>query len=98
MRRSAENVTKAYFVNVMCDFMRSPVSDRVISTSMTIVLALSFITESPVPPMVWNGFKGIGDRLAVVANCTNLPHQADEIERRDPFTKEIPYDWALKHG
>ena len=22
----------------------------------------------------------------------------DEIERLDPFTPEIPYDWELKHG
>ena len=53
MRRSAENVTKDYLVKVMCDFMRSPVSERVMSTSMTMVLALSFITESPVPAMVF---------------------------------------------
>jgi hypothetical protein len=25
-------------------------------------------------------------------------HDPDEIERIDPFTNEIPYDWGLKHG
>jgi dTDP-4-dehydrorhamnose 3,5-epimerase len=51
-----------------------------------------------VPPMVWNGFKGIGDETAVVANCATIPHSPDEIDRRDPFDPSVPYDWALKHG
>jgi len=50
-----------------------------------------------VPPMVWNGFKGIGNETAVVANCATLLHSPDEIDRRDPFDPSIPYDWALKH-
>ncbi len=50
-----------------------------------------------VPPMVWNGFKGIGNETAVVANCATIPHSPDEIDRRDPFDPLIPYDWALKH-
>jgi len=51
-----------------------------------------------VPPKVWNGFKGIGDKMAIVANCSSIPHRPDEIDRMDPFTKEIPYDWSLRHG
>lgn len=50
-----------------------------------------------VPPMVWNGFKGIGDEMAIVANCTTILHSPDEIDRRDPFDPSIPYDWAIKH-
>ena len=50
-----------------------------------------------VPTMVWNGFKGIGNEMAVVANCATIPHSPDEIDRRDPFDPSIPYDWALKH-
>lgn len=50
-----------------------------------------------VPPMIWNGFKGIGSVTALVANCATLPHHPTEIERRDPFDPRIPYDWALKH-
>jgi dTDP-4-dehydrorhamnose 3,5-epimerase len=51
-----------------------------------------------IPPMVWNGFKGEGVGLALVANCATIPHDPDEIERLDPFDNEIPYDWALRHG
>ena len=47
-----------------------------------------------VPPMVWNGFKGIGTSMALVANCATLPHAGDEIERCDPHDCHIPYSWA----
>jgi dTDP-4-dehydrorhamnose 3,5-epimerase len=50
-----------------------------------------------VPPMVWNGFKGIGSEMAIVANCASIPHDAEEIARLDPFDPSIPYDWAIKH-
>jgi len=50
-----------------------------------------------VPPMVWNGFKGYGDELAIVANCSSISHDPTEIDRLDPFAPSIPYDWSLKH-
>lgn len=50
-----------------------------------------------VPPMVWNGFKGIGTETAIVANCASIPHDPEEIERKSPFDPSIPYDWALQH-
>lgn len=50
-----------------------------------------------VPPLVWNGFKGVGVEPAIVANCASIAHDPDEIDRRDPFDPAIAYDWALKH-
>lgn len=50
-----------------------------------------------IPPMVWHGFKGIGNETAVIANCASIPHSPDEIDRRDPFDPSIPYNWALIH-
>lgn len=50
-----------------------------------------------VPVLVWNGFKGIGNETAVVANCASIPHDPDEIMRKDPFDPSIPYSWAIKH-
>ena len=50
-----------------------------------------------IPPMVWNGFKGIGVTPALVANCATIAHRPDEILRKDPFSTDIPYDWSLKH-
>jgi len=51
-----------------------------------------------VPAMVWNGFKGVGDSTAIVANCASIPHDPGEIERMDPFDPSIPYDWQVEHG
>lgn len=51
-----------------------------------------------IPTGIWNGFKGIGVKPAIVANCATIPHDPDEIMRLDPLSKEIPYDWGIKHG
>ncbi|MHB8104028.1 MAG: dTDP-4-dehydrorhamnose 3,5-epimerase family protein [Dehalococcoidales bacterium] len=51
-----------------------------------------------IPPGIWNGFKGVGTKPAIVANCATIPHRPDEIERLDPVKNDIPYDWELKHG
>lgn len=50
-----------------------------------------------IPPLVWNGFKGIGTELAIVANCSTIPHDPAEIDRLDPFDPSIPYCWEIKH-
>ena len=50
-----------------------------------------------IPPGIYNGFKGIGEEPAIVANCSDIPHDPEEIQRIDPFSKDIPYDWDLKH-
>lgn len=49
-----------------------------------------------IPYGVWNGFKGIGMTPAIVANCSTLPHDPDEIVRMDPFDNFIQYDWTLR--
>ncbi len=51
-----------------------------------------------VPPLIWNGFKGVGDVTSIVANCASIPHDPEEIERLDPFDRSIPYDWGERHG
>lgn len=50
-----------------------------------------------VPPLVWNGFKGIGSEAAIVANCASIPHDPNEIERKPAFDASIPYDWKIQH-
>jgi dTDP-4-dehydrorhamnose 3,5-epimerase len=51
-----------------------------------------------IPPGIHNGFKGIGTAPALVANCSDIPHDPGEIHRLDPFSPEIPYRWELRHG
>ena len=43
-----------------------------------------------------NGFKGVGCKPAIVANCATTVHEPDEIIRIDPFKNDIPYNWELK--
>ncbi len=50
-----------------------------------------------IPPFIWNGFKGIGQQISIVANCADIPHDPGEIERKSPFDVSIPYDWKIKY-
>lgn len=49
-----------------------------------------------IPPGVWNGFKGMTDPHAIVANCCSHPHDPSRSDRLDPFKNDIPYDWAVR--
>ena len=49
-----------------------------------------------VPPLVWNGWKGLGEDMSIVANCASIPHDPDEIERKPAWDKGIPYDWDTR--
>lgn len=52
-----------------------------------------------IPPGIWNGYKGIGAKPALVANCATLPHDKNEITRLDPIKNDlIDYDWNIKNG
>jgi dTDP-4-dehydrorhamnose 3,5-epimerase len=51
-----------------------------------------------IPPGIANGYKAYGDKPVILANCATEPHDPEEIERIDPFTSDIPYDWSLRHG
>jgi dTDP-4-dehydrorhamnose 3,5-epimerase len=50
-----------------------------------------------IPPGIWNGFKGMGDPFAILANCSTHPHDPHRTDRLDPFDKHVPYDWDIKH-
>jgi dTDP-4-dehydrorhamnose 3,5-epimerase len=50
-----------------------------------------------IPPQIWNGFKGIGKNIAIVANCSTHPHDPKEIQRIDPFDNNIiKYNWEIE--
>jgi len=67
-------------------------------TTMELFLGKENYSLVKIPPMVWNGFKGMGVESAIVANCSTHPHDPEEIIRMNPFAEEISYDWSLKHG
>jgi dTDP-4-dehydrorhamnose 3,5-epimerase len=49
-----------------------------------------------VPPLVWNGFKGMGPENIVANACTHS-HDPKRSFRLPPDDPSIGYDWATKH-
>ncbi len=49
-----------------------------------------------IPPNVWNGFKGLGNTVSIVANCSDYEYADDEIMREDYDSQIIPYNWNIK--
>ncbi len=49
-----------------------------------------------IPPGVWNGFKGMSDTPAIVANCCTHPHDPSRSDRLDALKNDIPYDWGVR--
>ena len=50
-----------------------------------------------VPPLIWNGWKGIGSETSIVANCSTIAHDPKEIRRKSFTDSSIPYDWDIQH-
>ncbi len=46
-----------------------------------------------IPPGLWYGFACLGDTPALLANCVDLPHDANESELRQINDPDIPYQW-----
>lgn len=49
-----------------------------------------------IPPYIWNGFTSADDNLAVLANCSDIPHDKEEISRLDYDDPKFPYNWNKK--
>jgi dTDP-4-dehydrorhamnose 3,5-epimerase len=50
-----------------------------------------------IPPLVWNGFQCISFKQALIANCSDIPHDPDEAEQKDQLNSSIPYKWHIKN-
>ena len=48
-----------------------------------------------IPPNIWYGFQGIKFKETLIVNCTDLPHDPCEIERKENNDVSIPYKWLL---
>jgi len=46
-----------------------------------------------IPPGIWYGFQGLGPGDALVANCSDLPHQKGEVDERQPQDLSMPAVW-----
>lgn len=59
-----------------------------------IILSIDNYFLVTVPPLIWNGFTNIGKQNAILANCSTVPYSYEEIIRKSPFDKFIPYKWS----
>lgn len=50
-----------------------------------------------IPPDVWNGFKGMSEPYAMVANCCTHVHDPARTERMDPVNNHISYNWDIRN-
>lgn len=46
-----------------------------------------------IPPKVWNGFCSADNDLAILANCSDIPHDKKEIKRINFNDPLVPYNW-----
>lgn len=46
-----------------------------------------------IPPNIWNGFKGISKAESIIANCLSLPHNEEEMVRKDFNDPTFNYKW-----
>jgi len=46
-----------------------------------------------IPPMIWYGFNGISNMPALLANCSDIPHDPNESEQLPVLNDYISYTW-----
>lgn len=63
---------------------------------MEIFLGLDNYSLVVIPPLIWNGFKGMSQPHSIIANCCTHTHDPSKSQRIDPFKNDIPYDWEVK--
>tara|TARA_Y100001958_G_C20827286_1_gene279601 strand:- start:119 stop:565 length:447 start_codon:yes stop_codon:yes gene_type:complete len=49
-----------------------------------------------IPTGIINAYKCIGTTKSILANCSTLPHEPNEMINYNINSKKIPYDWNAK--
>ena len=48
-----------------------------------------------VQPGIWNGFKSIENKSSIIANCSDIPHDPDEMLRKPHDDPYFNYNWDI---
>jgi len=56
-----------------------------------ITLSREYYYRLTVPPMLWLGFQGVGERDNILLNIADIPHDPTEVDRKD--IREIQCNW-----
>jgi dTDP-4-dehydrorhamnose 3,5-epimerase len=46
-----------------------------------------------IPPLVWYGFRGESREPAMIVNCSDIPHDPQEVELCAIGDNRVPYVW-----
>ena len=65
-----------------------------LNQTFKIILSQKPYFRLTVPPGIWFGFKGISNGLNMVCNVADIPHDPNEVLRKD--INEIKMDWSIK--
>jgi dTDP-4-dehydrorhamnose 3,5-epimerase len=106
---SHPNVVKAWHlhklmtINYICVFGKVKLvlfDDRVGSSTKGNLMEIYMSTENynlvTVPPKVWNGFKTLGNENSIIANCSDIPHNPNEMIRKKYDDSYFNYNWNVK--
>ena len=50
-----------------------------------------------IPTGIIMGYKCIGNKTSILANCSTLPHDPIEMISYDPMGEKVPYNWQIKY-
>ena len=99
----AWHLHKKMTVNYVCVFGKIKLvlfDDRAKSKTKGEIQEIFLTTENyclvSVPPLVWNGFKSIENESSIIANCSDIPHDSNEMIRKPSNDKYFNYDWEIK--
>jgi dTDP-4-dehydrorhamnose 3,5-epimerase len=46
-----------------------------------------------IPPLLWYGVQGLAPGVSIIANCSDLPNDPAESDRKEPNSPDVPYTW-----
>mgnify|MGYP001158937532 FL=1 len=62
-----------------------------------IILSMSNYCIVKSPPFIWNGFSSVNNCESIIANCSDIPHDKNEIIRIPYDDTKIPYKWKFDY-
>ena len=46
-----------------------------------------------IPPHLWYGVQGLAPGVSIIANCSDLPNDPAESDRKPPDSPDVPFTW-----
>jgi len=46
-----------------------------------------------IPKLIWYGFKNISESESILCNCSSIPHDKNELLKKNFDDGEIPFRW-----